>query len=82
MQSNMNTIITSMANYEKLRAQYDVNIVPQSIKDNVVSNITNHINIISKNLNAGKRLESIRNQLNILNQEMISIKSVTDLQIK
>ena len=82
MQTNMNTIIISLSNYERLRSQYDVNIVPQNIKDNVVSNITNHINIISKNLNAGKRLESIRNELNILTQDMISIKTITDLQIK
>jgi len=82
MQINMNTIIISLTNYEKLRAQYDVNIVPQNVRDNVVSNISNHINIISKNLNAGRRLESIRNQINILTQEMVSIKNSTDLQLK
>lgn len=82
MSINMNMIIQSLNEYEKLRSNYELTIVPGEMYKKVSSTITSHINDISRLLSAGKRLEEIRNEINGLNQKLSNTKSMTDPSTK
>jgi hypothetical protein len=71
--SNMDAVIKSLQEHEKIRANYDVGTVPSETYKSLTNVINKHIVDIYRMYEASRGLESVRSKLNALLQEMTNI---------